>query len=244
MLSLLVLPEWMPEWLPYVGAVLVFVAIFLAIQGVIARKRTEALTAVAPQIGFYFQGKDWNGPQAAPQLVSPLFQRGRSKEFRNIMTGSAAGLRTALFDYSFTVGYGRSQRTYKQTIGAYSKDRMLLPLFTLQPKGIWQKLTNAIVRKDVAFESHPEFSRRYQLRCPDTVAVQALFTPQLLAFLESLDQKKKWRLEGSSDSLLIYRIGKLAKPPEMRAFLEETSTIATSFFSYCGATSGAAVLRS
>jgi hypothetical protein len=236
-LTNLVLPVWLPDWAPWVIGVAALVAVWFTIQAVVARNRTKALTAVAPEIGFYFQGEDWNGPQQAPDLTAALFQKGRDGEFRNIMTGSAAGYRAALFDYSFTVGHGRGQRTYKQTVAAFSNKGAFLPQFALRTKGILQKIGNAFVHKDINFDSHPEFSRCYQLRGPDERQIRSVFTPQLLSFLEQVDRKKKWQLEGANDTLIVYRGGKRVKPADFRRCLEETSLIATSFFSFCGAKS-------
>lgn len=234
-----VLPDWLPDWAPWVAVVVAIVAVWLIIQAVQNRKRTEALTVVAQEIGFYFQGEDWNGPQQAPQLQTALFDKGRAREFRNIMTGSAAGFRAALFDYSFTVGHGRGQRTYTQTVAAFSKIGAFLPQFALQPKGIWQKIGNAFTHKDINFDSHPVFSGACQLRGSDELQMRALFTPQVLSFLETLDRNKKWRLEGGNDTLIVYRAGKRVNPGDFRSYLEETSAIATSFFSYGGVRSTA-----
>jgi hypothetical protein len=225
-----------PAWLG-IGIVVVFVAAWLLIANVIARKRTAALTAVAPEIGFYFQGKEWAGPQPAPPLATALFRQGRSKEFRNIMTGSAAGYRACLFDYAYVVGAGRSRRNIVQTVAAYSKNGVALTEFALQPKGVWQKIGEAFRHKDINFDSNPQFSQRYQLRSPDEMRTRALFTPSLLSYLESLEPGKKWCLEGGGDTLLVFRRDKKVKPEDFRSYLEETSVIATSFFSYGGAKS-------
>ena len=61
-----------------------------------------------------------------------------------------------------------------------------------------------------------------------------MFGAALLSFLESLDPKKKWRLEGTAETLVVYRAGKRVKPEEFRTFLEETSALASSFLSLGG----------
>jgi hypothetical protein len=228
-----------PTWLG-IAIVVVFVGGWLGIASLIARKRTAALTAVAPEIGFYFQGKEWTGPQPTPPPQTDLFRRGHSKEFRNIMTGSAAGLRACLFDYRYVIGAGRNRRNIVQTVAAYSKTGVTLPEFAMQPKGILQKIGEAFRHKDINFDSHPEFSRRCQLRSPDEVRTRTVFTAALLSYLEALDPKRKWCLEGAGDTLIVYRRDKKVKPnsADCRSYLEETSTIATSFFSFGGARSG------
>ena len=226
MLTILVLPEWVP----YVAAIAVIVGIILAITSWLDRRRTQALTAVSMQMGFLFVGKEWKDVQQPPQLQTVLFNRGHSKRFRNIMSSSVAGLRTFLFDYKYTVGGGRSSRTYSQTVATYCKSGNL-PVFNLQPQGLMHKLWDAVVHKDIIFDSNPNFAQRYVLRSEETERTRMVFTPTLLSFLESLDPQKKWQIEGMGDTLIIYRGGKKAKPADFKLFLEETSALAGQFFS-------------
>jgi len=150
------------------------------------------------------------------------------------MTGSSAGLRASLFDYSFMVSDGRNSRTFAQTVATFSKSGVLLPEFEMRPEGIMQKLGEMFVHKNITFDSHPGFSRHYQLRSSEEDKTRELFGPDLLAFLEGLDPKKKWRLEGGAETLIVYRMGKRVKPNEFRTFLEETSSLASSFLSLGG----------
>jgi len=225
-----------PTWVGF-AVVVVIVGGWLLIQSLLKRQRTTALISVAQQIGFNFQGKEWNGPQS-PQLQTALFRQGRSKEFRNIMAGSAAGYRAFLFDYCYVVGSGRSRRNIVQTVAAYSKNGISLPEFAMQPKGVLQKIGQAFVNKDINFDSHPDFSRRCQLRSPDGVRTRALFTPAVISYLESLDPKKKWCFEGMNDTLLMFRRNKRVKPEDFPSYLEESSAIATSVLGFSGAKGG------
>jgi hypothetical protein len=213
-----------PEWLPYVAAVVAIVAVIWGISAYYERKRSEALSAVAPQLGFTFSAKD---EALAPHLQTALFQKGHSKQFRNIMTGSAGNLRAVLFDYKFTVGGGRYSHTYKQTVAAYSKNGSQLPLLEIRQRGLWQKIFSS---KGMRFDSHPEFARRMYVRCVDEMRAQSIFTPALLSFLDQIDPARKWRFEGQGDTLLIYRSEKKVKPPDFRNFLDETSSLAAQFF--------------
>jgi hypothetical protein len=224
----------MPDWLPFAIGGVVLVGIVMYINSILVRRRREALTAVSMEIGFNYEGDKWNNQLQAPPLETELFDKGHSKEFRNIMTGSPAGLRASLFDYKYTVGSGRYAHTYAQTVASYANERFSVPKFEMRPRGIWQKITDVFIGKNIDFESHPSFSRRYRLRGPDIEKTRVLFTPALLSFLESLDPTKKWRLEGIGNTLLIYRSSKRVKPADFRTFLEETSSIASQFFSTCG----------
>ena len=224
----------LPDWLPFVAGAIVLAIAIAVIKSILERRRKAALTAIALQMGFNYEGEAWSNPEQAPHLETPIFNKGRSREFSNIMTGSTAGFRTSLFDYRFVVGGGKSSQTYSQTIASFTNPGISMPEFELQPEGIMQKIGDVFVHKDIDFDSHPEFSRRLQLRSPEEGKTRELFTPTLLTFLEGLEPSKKWRLEGVKKTLLIYRSKKRVKPEEFRAFLEETSAIATQFFSLAG----------
>jgi hypothetical protein len=225
-----------PDWVPFAAVVAMAVGVLIVVLVILDRKRTQVLTAFALEGGFLFCGKDWTTAQSKPHLATPLFNQGRSRRFYNIMIGSSSGMPVSLFDYSFTTGGGRQQSTRLQTVAAYSKSGVLFPEFEVHAEGMLEKVGDAIARKDIRFDSHPGFSKTYRLRSPDPEKTRRLFTPGLLSFLEGLDQKKKWRLEGVNDTLIVYRSRKRVKPTDFRTFLEETSAIAGQFFGLCGPT--------
>jgi len=143
------------------------------------------------------------------------------------MTGSAGNMQALLFDYKFTVGGGRYSHTYRQTVAAYSKNGMRLPLIEIRQRGLWLKLFSG---KGMRFDSHPEFARKIYVRCSDEVRGQSVFTPALLSFIDQIDSAKKWRFEGQGETLIVYRSEKKVKPPDFRSFVDETSSLAAQFF--------------
>ena len=220
----------LPDWVPFVGGAIVLIAAIVAVNSFLERRRKRALTDVALQIGFNYEGEDWVDQERAPHLETPLFDKGHNQEFLNVMTGSVSGFQTSLFDYKFVIGGGKSSQTCMQTVVSFTKPGISMPEFELQPEGIMQKIGAVFVHDDIDFDSHPEFSRRMQLRSPEEEKTRELFNPSLLTFLEGLDQSKKWRLEGVTETLLIYRWKKRVKPEDFRQFFEETSAIASQFF--------------
>lgn len=222
----------LPDWLPISAGIVLVVATLLVAGLILERRRREALAALALEIGFQYLGKDWGNE--APQLGAPLFRKGRNREFRNIMAGSASGLPAYLCDYQYVTGGGRSSQTHFQTVAGFTKSGAVMPEFELQPEGVLQKIGDAFVHKDIDFDTHPEFSRRMQLRSPEEQKTRELFSSGLLSYLEGLDPAKKWRIEGTGNTLLLYRGGKRVKPGEVKSFLAETSTIASQFFSFAG----------
>lgn len=219
MLAVLLISDWLPRT---AGGILVF-SIWIAISAARARKRSQAFSASALEMGLAFEGGTWSDPRKAPHLNTTLFTKGSAKTFRNVMTGSSTGLHVSLFDYSYVVSDGRNSRTRAQTVASFSKTGMQLPEFQMGPKGLLQKFGDALFHANINFDSHADFSRRYQVRS---------FTQEKLvscSLAEGLDPKQEWRLEGSEETLIVYRAGKRVKPEDLRVFLDETARLASSF---------------
>ena len=211
---------------------LVFVlVIYFVISNARDRKRSQAVTRVAQEIGFSFEGDKWSDPEQGPDLETALFQKGSVRYFENIMTGSSDELRASLFDYSFLTGGERETHTNTQTVATFSKSGFGLPEFELTP--VNASISNS-QHTEIRFDSHPEFSQRYQLHGPDELGTREAFTPALLSYLEGLDPKNRWRLEGTGETLILYRAGQRVDPGELRRFFDEAATLAGVFFSVVG----------
>jgi len=219
----------------YLFAGIVIVGILVTTIGsrIRAKKRTQALQTAAQELGFAFEGEGWSDPTRAPQLETALFTRGRYREFRNIMTGTTAGFKVGIFDYTFITRAGKSSHTWTQTVTAFTQE-LGLPLFEMRPESFMDRVGDAFVHQDIKFDSHPDFSRRYLLRGPDPEKIRELFSPALLTFCEGLAAKDKWHVEGCGASLIVYRSEATVDAAEVRSFLDETSSIARNFIGCCG----------
>jgi hypothetical protein len=60
--------------------------------------------------------------------------------------------------------------------------------------------------------------------------VRVLFTPGLVSYLENLDARSNWRIEAMDTTLIVYRLGKKTCPDLLRSFLDDTTSVACSFF--------------
>jgi hypothetical protein len=212
----------------FFGGILALTVAIIAVSILYAKKRTRELAAAAQQIGFRFVGDSWSGPSRSCQSKTSLFQRTRG-QFRNVMTGSAAGFQVSLFDYSYIVG----KSAISQTVAVFSQERQLPP-FELRPENVLDRIGDAFVHNDIDFDSHPEFSRRYLLQSSQKEDTRKLFTPGLLTYIEQIPAEKEWHIEGSGTTLIVYRAGMPVKPSDLRSFLDETSMIAGTFFASCG----------
>ena len=138
-----------------------------------AKQRAADLRAVADALGFNYVGND---SSRTGQANTALFRRGSQRRFRNVMNGTYASYQASVFDYSYTVSAGESSSTYTQTVAAFLQDHQL-PLFELRPEGFLDRIAEAFVHRDIDFETHPEFSKRYVLRGEDGTAIRLMFTP-------------------------------------------------------------------
>jgi hypothetical protein len=236
----------------------VFAAIFLAalILGVIfnlrqRRKRANALQKAAQELGFDLKGDDWvqagtwRQPPGPNEMGTRLFVLlgGVGRRFANAMTGRAAGLDVCLFDYSYTSG----KTTMSRTVAAFSQS-LSLPFFSVYPRDAVERAIDSLTHQNISFPSPPGFSERYVVHGyppnlfsqgpagkeqENASKIQQLFSPALLAYLEQLPVERKWHIEGVADKLVLYHDWAI-RPEYLRAFLDESSSIAKSFLSLCG----------
>src|SRR5262245_6885444 len=98
------------------------ILVIIAVVGVIIfvvywleKKRTEELRQVAVELEFDFY------PKGDALLMRELggfhlTSQGHSKRLYNLMRGQANKLEVDIFDYSYTVGAGKHQQTFQQTV--------------------------------------------------------------------------------------------------------------------------------
>jgi len=211
-------------------AIGLIIALLLLAASRKGKQRAADLRAVADALGFNYAGND---SSLTFQANTALFRRGSRRRFRNVMNGTYGSYPASVFDYSYTVSGGESSSTFTQTVVAFRQDHQL-PWFELRPEGFLDRIADAFVHRDIDFETHPEFSKRYALRGDDGTAIRVVFTPALLSFFEMLPPERKWHIEGSGFTLLAYRANLTVAPQEIRTFVEETCSIANSFFAASG----------
>ncbi len=145
------------------------------------------------------------------------------------MIGPSGGLETSLFDYMYSQG----KSTVTLTLACFSQDAELPP-FELRPEGFFDRLGDAILHNDLDFDSHPEFSRRYHLRTPNEKLTRRLFSPSLMTYFEQIPADKKWHVEASGPTLVLYESRRQVSTANIPNFLSETSSIARTILSNSG----------
>jgi hypothetical protein len=196
------------------------------------RKRIQNMEAEAQALGFTFTA--WNNAASIPKFETPFFRSGLHS-YKNMMTGSYAGMEVQLFDFLHTSGSTSNSSTIVQTVAAYTRN-VDLPVFALGPGGLAAKIIDALEHQNVEVTADKEFSRHHSVRGSDKERIKALFNDRVISFVKELDRGKAWQIEGAGKTLVIYRYARRVKPSELRDFLQETSSIAQSFFAYAGTT--------
>lgn len=195
-----------------VGA-LGLVALIIYVAWRIEKKRTEALAALAQQLGFTFDAVPAGLADEHAQFQ--LFQSGHSRKGKNFMRGEFGGVAVAVFDYQYTTGHGKNQTTWKHTVLRIDTDKLQLPSFICKPEHIFHKLGSVFGYQDFDIEERPVFSKKYLLRGQDEGAIRALFTPQTCDWFEA---HLGTNVEGLGSRLLYYMTPR-RKPENMKDFI-------------------------
>jgi hypothetical protein len=204
----------------FIVFVLVAIGIAIAVwayQAAQEKQRTEQFKKLADELGFEFHPAG-DGDFVESMKGHHLFSQGHSRNLWNLMRGKAGGLEVAVFDYKYVTGSGKHRHTWYHTVICMQFEGGELPTFSLRPETVWHKIGSWFGYRDIDFESHPEFSRRYLLRGSDEAAIRTLFTPEVLSFYE---EQSGVSTEGAGNRLLFYRHSKRTAPENLRSVLEE-----------------------
>ena len=214
-------PEQLRIFFTIVGLVAAMVLFLVVRAFLVKRRRDGMMPQAAMAAGFSYDGdiEPFSGSDAI--LTADLFTSGTSAEFAHVMRGSAGGLSVTVFDYSFRMAGDRNQRSLPQTVAVFRLSERELPRFQLKPENFVAKLEAKLGKRDINFDSNPVFSQKFTLRGEDEEGVRKLFTSDVLAYFEGADWKPWQVVEGCGNSVLIYRMGRLVEPEELRMWVDE-----------------------
>lgn len=207
----------MEDYLPFVimGGVILLIIGGITWSIMAEKKRREALEATAEEMGLsYFKDGD---QQLLDRLSSfKLFNQGRSRKMKNLIQGDSGEVHIAIFDYQYTVGSGKNQSTYNQSVATIQSAELVCPDFLMRPEGFFDKIGGAMGFQDIDFDSHPNFSKLFVLQGSSEENVRAYFTPKLLEFFET---KQGITVEANTGVMFFYRPNKRVKPDEIKDLL-------------------------
>jgi hypothetical protein len=193
---------------PVFYVVLGAAALFFVIQHHAGKRRTTALLEMAQQLGFEFEA---SGDEGIIERFSdiPLFDKGRSKKVRNLMTKRRSRVVVMVFDYRFTQGSGKNSRTRNQTVVAFESPRLDLPAFECRPENVFHKIGQVFGYQDIDFEEDPEFSKSTVLRGEDVLRIEMMMNGDIRNFIK---HQKVLSIEGKNNLLVVYQQSKKIEP--------------------------------
>ena len=146
--------------------------------------------------GFTYHPK---GDHAAEAAV--MFHQGHGRRMLHVISGQTGDRALRVFSYQFTVGSGKSSRTYPYTVFEFRFASRFPHLYCNQ------RYNNYGVTVGVTVPLPAEFEKKFAVRAPKEYEIEALevFTPDLLAYL--LDSEFAHDLEIVDQELLIFTAG-------------------------------------
>ncbi|MFE4105399.1 hypothetical protein [Almyronema epifaneia] len=204
----------------FVIATLVF-AIALGLRLYFAHRRTQAIAALASQLGLTFLDK---GNHLIPALIwnFDLFSKGRSRRVHNVLKGRANGADVCLFDYSYRTGSGKNSSTHYHTVALLWTEKLDLPTFLLIPENLFHKIGRVFGYRDIDFGDYPQFSQRYLLRGTDEARIRQVFDYRVIPFYE---QRQRTCTEGAGHAFIYYRTDGRLSPDRWSSLLNEAQTV-------------------
>jgi hypothetical protein len=142
--------------------------------------------------------------------------------FFKIHRGRRGNIDTHLFDHRFVSFLGRSRRSHTETMAMLVLEGPELPCFSLNPRGLLDKVNGRPKPREITFPENPEFTRRSILQGDDEEAIRQVFKPEVVAFFEA---HPELAVSCSCDHLLVYQPSKRVAPENLHDFLENTLSV-------------------
>ena len=200
---------------------LLFGAVALIVIGIVVlairaeKKRTEHWRAVAERNGYEFRPRDDSETSGLP---FGLFNKGHSRQNRNVMSWYSGSTRVALSDYRYTISTGKSSTTVRRAVVLIREESLDLPRFSLRREhGVLDWIGEKFGVQDIDFPEDEQFSKSFVLK-GDQDILRSRFGPDLRAYLVQ-HIKGFGVLEGSGSVLMIER-GKSLKPDQHHEFVQ------------------------
>ena len=205
------------EPLIIVGVIAIIVVV-VVIGYIAARKRREAMAAVAGRLGLRFQPRKNRGLARQYRFLDKL-RRGSNRYAFNILSGSYQGHDVMLFDYHYQTGSGKDTHHHYFSFFIIQLP-MSFPELVIDKEGFFSKIAQAFGYDDIDFESH-EFSRKFCVRSADKKFAYDVCNGRMIEYLLSNNDLS---IEIEGDSLAISFSRRLA-PEQIEPNLNRLFTV-------------------
>lgn len=120
----------------------------------------------------------------------------------NILTKYSDKERIDVSDMTLTMGAMQDREDIHITVIHISEIEAKIPDFSLEPEGLFSKLSELGGAKDIDFAEYPMFSKKYFLRGENEQSIHTFFSEELVRFLEN---REAMHIECHKNKLLFYK---------------------------------------
>lgn len=156
----------------------------------------------------------------------PIQQGNRIQFEENVLSNYAAFGKLEVADITLMEGARQEQKETQITVLQISEIDTQVSDFTLEPEGLWSRVSEVVNGTDIDFHSFPGFSGKYYLRGNDEGAVRQFFNESVIRFLESHEEV---HMECHKNKLLFYKKRDLLDTEEIKnliRFVEQLMVVA------------------
>ena len=164
-------------------------------------------------------GLTYAGKGSDAGFTGGLFSIGHGHAVNHLITGNFEGHQISLFFYQYTVGSGKSARTYQTTVLNIAHEHPLPPVLLLVDNqyfgGFDPKLSFS---QPVKLKPELELDSRFDLYCKEHYEIETLqiFSPDFIA--KMMAGWKNFNLEFSGSNLVVFKSGKILNVEELENF--------------------------
>ena len=153
-----------------------------------------------------------------------IFNTGYAKTIKNSFSIVFNNSKIYFFDYNYTVGGGKSSRTYSLTVAVF-KSPNNIPQFYMRPEGFLDKIPEVFGYNDIDFAHREIFSKKYYLKSNDEIGIRSLFNDYVLEFFET---HPGYYIESNNGYIAIYKYTYI-NPDKYHQFIDDVKNIISLF---------------
>lgn len=162
--------------------VVAIIAVVAIVGYIMAKKRREAMAALAARLGLQFNPRKRRDLARRYRFLDKL-RRGSNRYAYNILSGNYQGHDVTLFDYHYQVNSGKNTHHHYFSFFILGLPGSF-PELVIDKEGFFSKVAQALGYDDIDFESH-EFSRKFRVRSSDKKFAYDVCNGQMIEYLLS-----------------------------------------------------------
>ncbi|MCX7702808.1 MAG: hypothetical protein N2234_01720 [Planctomycetota bacterium] len=166
-------------------------------------KRKKKIMELASSLGFNFTPHDIFALPVRFSHIS-LFKEGHSRRAKNIIYGTREGASVFIFEYFYTTGSGKNQKTHSFTVCS-AETETDFPYLWIRKERFFDRLASLVGFDDIDFESN-EFSKQFYVKSDSKKFAYEVVNQKTMQFL--LEAPTKPFLEMFHNATVAYLKGR------------------------------------